>query len=130
MSLDEALGRYAEALQDLSSAGLAAAAGNFYNCADICNQATEKLLQAVYVLRHDSPAAYDHDLPALGAAVGAPPELADDLAILDRYHPAKYLEGKTPDEADDEVGPDTAQDLIQRARRVQRWARPIIFSAE
>lgn len=125
MSYDEALGIYAEAAQDLTSAGLAQAAGNLYNCVDLCNQAAEKTLQAIYVLRHDARASYDHDLRALGELVGAPPELLDDLAVLGGYHPAAFLAERSVEEADDEVG-DSAIDLIQRARRVMRWARPIV----
>lgn len=127
MGMDEGLGIYAEAVQDLTSAGLALAAGNLYNCADLCNQVAEKALQAVYVLRHDARAPYDHDLVALGRLVGAPPDILDDLAALTPYHPAAYLAGRSVEEADDAVG-ETASELIQRARRVQRWARPIVFA--
>lgn len=128
MGLDEALGRYAEAAQDLSSAGLAAAAGNFYNCADVCNQAAEKALQALYVLRHDSPASYDHDLRALGEQVGAPESVLQDLDVLNQYYPERFLEGKTLDEADDEVGGETAQELIRRTRNVMKWVRPFVLA--
>lgn len=127
MSVDEALGIYAEAAQDLSSAGLAQAAGNLYNCADLCNQVAEKILQAVYVLDHDSRAAYDHDLHALGTQVGAPPEILNDLDTLNLYHPSTFLAHRTVEQADDEVGGETASDLIQRARRVLRWARPLVL---
>lgn len=130
MSFDEALGIYAEAAQDLSSAGLALAAGNLYNCADLCNQVAEKVCQSLYVLRHDSRAPYDHDLRALGELVGAPPDILDDLAVLSDYHPSKYLAARTVEEADDAVGGDTASDLLQRTRRIQRWARPLVMSAE
>ncbi|MFI5273758.1 MAG: hypothetical protein ACHQ4H_12060 [Ktedonobacterales bacterium] len=126
MSQDEALGMYAEAAQDLTSAGLAQAAGNLYNCADLCNQVAEKALQAVYVLRHDGRAAYDHDLHALGVLVGAPPEVLDDLDALLPYHPAYFLAERSVEEADDAVG-DTASGLIPRARHVMRWARPLVF---
>src|SRR5262249_59886940 len=112
MSIDEALGRYAEAVQDLSSAGLALAAGTFFNCADLCNQAVEKMLQVTYVLRHDSPAPYDHDLRALGTLVGAPEPLLVDLETLNPYHPEAYLASRTPDDADDAVGPETADELM------------------
>ena len=127
MSLDEALGRYAEAAQDLTSAGLAEAAGNLFNCADLCNQVAEKVLQAVYVLRHDSPAPYEHDLVALGHLVEAPQAVLDDLAALNPYHPAAFLAERSTEEADDEVG-DTANELLARARRVVRWARPLILA--
>lgn len=127
MSVDEALGIYAEAAQDLSSAGLAQAAGNLYNCADLCNQVAEKILQAVYVLHHDARAPYNHDLRALGALVGAPPEILDDLDVLNLYHPSIFLAHRTVEQADDEVGGDTASDLIQRTRRILRWARPLVL---
>ena len=128
MSLDEALGMYAEAAQDLASAGLARAAGNLYNCADLCNQVAEKVVQAVYVLRHDGRAPYDHDLRALGELVDAPPGVLADLDALTPYHPEMFLAGRTVDEADDAVG-DAAGELIERARHVMHWARPIIFTA-
>lgn len=127
MSVDEALGIYAEAAQDLASAGLARAAGNLYNCADLCNQVAEKILQSVYVLSHDSRAPYDHDLRALGELVGAPLEILDDLVVLTAYHPSVFLALRTVEQADDEVSGETASDLIQRARHVQRWARPLLL---
>jgi HEPN domain-containing protein len=127
MSLDEALGIYAEAAQDLSSAALAQAAGNLYNCADLCNQVAEKVMQAVYVLDHDSRATYHHDLRALGELVGAPPEILADLDLLTPYHPSVFLAARTVDEADLEVG-DTAIDLLQCARRIVRWARSIVLA--
>jgi HEPN domain-containing protein len=129
MSLDEALGIYAEAAQDRASAGLAQAAGNLYNCADLCNQVAEKVLQALYVLRHDSRAPYAHDLRALGELVDAPPDILADLDVLNPYHPGAFLAGRTVEEADDAVG-DTATDLLQRARHVMRWARPFILSGQ
>ncbi len=128
MSLDEALGIYAEAAQDLSSAGLALAAGNLYNCADLCNQVAEKVLQAVYVLRHDARAPYDHDLRALGELVGAPQDVLDDLSAINPYHPAAFLAGRTPEQADDDVSGETATDLLQRTRRVLKWARPLVLA--
>jgi HEPN domain-containing protein len=129
MSLDEALGIYAEAAQDLSSAGLALAAGNLYNCADLCNQVAEKVLQAIYVLRHDARASYDHDLRSLGELVGAPQNILDDLSAITPYHPAAFLAGKTPEQADDEVSGETANDLLQRTRRVVKWARPLVLAS-
>jgi|SRR5215472_13834847 len=128
MSLDEALGIYAEAAQDLVSASLAQAAGNLYNCADLCNQVAEKVLQAVYVLRHDSRAPYAHDLRALGDLVGAPPDILEELDVLSPYHPSAFLKDRSVDEADLEVG-DSAADLLQKTRMIVRWARPIILAS-
>jgi HEPN domain-containing protein len=130
MSLDEALGILAETAQDLSSAGLALAASNYYNCADLCNQVAEKALQSVYVLRHDSRATYDHDLRALGELVNAPPEVLATLDTLTPYHPEHFLTDDLPAElADDAVGPEKAQQLLDNARKVYRWARQIVFAA-
>lgn len=130
MSLDEALGIWAEAAQDLASASLSLAAGTYYNVADLTNQVAEKSLQAVYVLRHDARAPYKHDLRALGELVGAPPPVLEDLAAINPYHPAHFaLIESDPAAADDAVGPDAADDLVKRARRVLKWARPYVLSA-
>ncbi|HEX6818475.1 MAG TPA: HEPN domain-containing protein [Ktedonobacterales bacterium] len=129
MSVDEALGLWAEAAQDLASAGLARAAGTTYNCADLCNQVAEKALQSVYLLRHEGRAPYNHDLVALGQLVETPPEIQADLAVLTPYHPEEFLHGRGMDEGDDEVADETAADLLQRARTVLRWARQYMFAA-
>lgn len=130
MSLDEALGIWAEAAQDMASASLAFAAGNYYNCADLANQVAEKALQAVYVLRNDSRAAYpNHDLAALGVLVQAPPDILNDLRVLSDYHPELYLANRLPEQADDEIGPDTAQEAMTMARGVLRWARQFVLTA-
>jgi HEPN domain-containing protein len=129
MSLDEALGIWGEAAQDLMSARLAYVAGNFYNCADLCNQVAEKALQSVYVLTNDARAAYNHNLRALGEQVQAPPDILNDLATLSGYHPSTFLANRTLEEADDEVAPDTADQLMATARGVLRWARPLVLGA-
>src|SRR5262249_32873510 len=129
MGLDEALGIFGEAAQDLSSAGLALAASNYYNCADLCNQVAEKSLQSVYVLRHESRAPYNHDLHALGNLVGAPAEILAELDALTPYHPEYLLAERTPDEADDAVGGETAQELLSHARTVLRWARQLVLTS-
>ena len=127
--INEALSIFAEAAQDMASAGLELAIGRHFACADICNQVAEKSFQAVSVLRSGHRVAYDHDLRALGAAVGAPPELLEDAAILSPYHPEAYYAETPPEEADGTIGAETAQDLMQRARRILRWSRGILFAA-
>ncbi len=128
MSQDEALGVWAEAAQDMASAGLAAAMGANYNCADLCNQVAEKSLQALHILRNDRRAPYNHDLRALGELVGAPPEILSALDTLTPYHPEGYLAGRTPEEADDEISGETAQELMAQARAVLRWARQYVMA--
>jgi HEPN domain-containing protein len=128
MSQDEALGVWAEAAQDMASAGLAAGMGANYNCADLCNQVAEKALQSLYVLRNDRRASYNHDLRALGELVEAPPEILAGLDVLTPYHPEGYLAGRTPEEADDEITGETAADLMAHARAVLRWARQYVMA--
>ena len=43
---------------------------------------------------------------------------------------AGFLAGRSVEEADDAVGGETANDLLARARRVLRWARPLVLGAE
>lgn len=127
MSLDEALGIWAEAAQDMASASLAKAAGNMYNAVDLSNQVAEKALQSLYVLRHDRRAPYNHDLRALGELVEAPPEILADLDGMSPYHPATYLADKTPEEADDLIEEAVCDDQMRRARATLRWARQFVL---
>ncbi|HEY7832636.1 MAG TPA: HEPN domain-containing protein [Ktedonobacterales bacterium] len=123
MSQDEALGIWAEAAQDMASAGLARSMGSTFNCADLCNQVAEKALQAVYVLLNDRRAAYDHGLRALGELVGAPASVLADLDALTPYFPETFLAHTPHEQADDAIDDATAAALIQRARAVLNWAR-------
>lgn len=126
---EEALSIFAEAAQDMASAGLELAIGRHFACADICNQVAEKSFQAISVLRSGHRAAYDHDLRALGEVVGAPPELLEDAAALSPYHPEAYYATTPPEEADETISAELAQELMLRARRVLRWSRGILFAA-
>jgi len=64
-----AIGLYAEAAQDMATAGLELSLGRHFACVDYCNQVAEKAAQAVSLLRVGRRSMYDHDLRALGAAV-------------------------------------------------------------
>lgn len=123
MSQDEALGIWAEAAQDMASAGLARTMGSTFNCADLCNQVAEKALQAVYVLLNDRRAVYDHGLRALGELVGAPADVLAGLDALTPYFPETFLAHTPHEQADDAIDDATAADLMQRARAVLQWAR-------
>ena len=61
------------------------------------------------------------------ARSSARPEILDDLDVLNLYHPSVFLAHRTVEQADDEVSGETASDLIQRTRRVLRWARPMVL---
>jgi HEPN domain-containing protein len=126
---EEALSIFAEAVQDMASAGLELAIGRHFACADICNQVAEKSFQAVSVGRDGHRTMYDHNLRALGEAVGAPPELLEDAEALSPYHPEAYYASIPPEEADQTISAEEAQVLMQRARRVLRWARKVVVEA-
>ena len=122
-----ALGLYAEATQDMATAGLELALGRHFACVDYCNQAVEKAAQAVNLLRQGHRAMYDHDLRALGAAVGAPAEVQEEMATLTPFHPEAFYAETPPEEADEVISAEQASEYIQIARRVLRWARGIIL---
>ncbi len=122
-----ALGLYAEATQDAATAGVELALGRHFACADYCNQAVEKAAQAVNLLHQGHRAMYDHDLRALGVAVGAPTAVQDEMAVLTPFHPAAFYIDTPPEEADELISAEQASEYIQIARRVLRWARGIIL---
>lgn len=122
-----AYGLFAEATQDMATAGLELALGRHFACVDYCNQAAEKAAQAVSLLRQGHRAMYNHDLRVLGAAVGAPAEVQEDMATLTPFHPEAFYAETPPEEADDVISAAQAQEYIQIARRILRWARGIIL---
>src|SRR5215467_14388364 len=87
LMLEESLSMFAEAAQDMASAGLEQALGRHFACADLCNQVVEKCLQAVSVLRSGHRAMYDHDLSTLAEKVDAPQEVLAAAKALLPYHP-------------------------------------------
>ena len=124
-----ALGLFAEAAQDMATAGVELGLGRHFACADFCNQAAEKAAQSVSLLRSGRRSMYDHDLRALGALVGAPEEIQDEMAILTPFHPEAFYAGTPPEEADEVINAEQASSYIQSARRVLRWARAIVLNA-
>jgi len=124
-----ALGLYAEAAQDMATAGVELGLGRHFACADFCNQAAEKAAQSVSLLRFGHRSMYDHDLRALGALVGAPEEIQDEMAILTPFHPEAFYAGTPPEEADEVINAEQASSYIQSARYVLRWARAIVLNA-
>jgi HEPN domain-containing protein len=124
-----ALGLFAEAAQDMATAGVELGLGRHFACADFCNQAAEKAAQSVSLLRFGRRSMYDHDLRALGALVGAPEEIQEEMAILTPFHPEAFYAGTPPEEADEVINAEQASSYIQSARRVLRWARAIVLNA-
>ncbi len=125
--LQGAIGLFAEAAQDMATAGVELGLGRHFACVDFCNQAAEKAAQAVSLLRFGRRSMYDHDLGKLGAAVGAPPEMQAALAALSPFHPEAFYADTPPEEADAIVDAGQAAAYVQSARRVLRWARGIVL---
>jgi HEPN domain-containing protein len=125
----EALSVFAEAVQDLVSAGLDLSLGRNFACADTCNQVAEKALQAVHLVQTGHRAAYNHDLAALGATVGAPDEVAAGLADLSRYYPETFYAHTDPALADDALTPEETAACMAQARLMLRWVRGIVMEA-
>jgi HEPN domain-containing protein len=127
--LQGALGLFAEAAQDMATAGVELGLGRHFACADFCNQAAEKATQSVSLLRFGRRSMYDHDLRALGALVGAPEEIQEELAILTPFHPEAFHADTPPEEADEVISAEQASSYIQSTRHVFRWARAIVLNA-
>lgn len=123
-----AIGLFAEAAQDMATAGVELGLGRHFACADYCNQAAEKAAQAVSLLRFGRRSMYDHDLRALGAKVGAPAEVRDEMARLTPFHPEAFYADTPPEEADEVISAEQASSYVQCARRVVRWARNIVLA--
>ncbi len=124
-----ALGLFAEAAQDMATSGVELGLGRHFACADFCNQAVEKAAQAVSLLRFGRRTAYNHDLKALGQAVGAPEAIQQEMAILTPFHPETFYADTPPEEADEIINADQASGYMKSARKVLRWARDLVLSA-
>jgi HEPN domain-containing protein len=124
-----AAGLFAEAAQDMATASLELSLGRHFACADFCNQAVEKAAQAVSLLRFARRSTYDHDLRTLGASVGAPAEIQDEMATLTPFHPESFYVDTPPEEADEVISAEQAATYVQSARHVLRWARGVVLNA-
>jgi HEPN domain-containing protein len=127
--LQGALGLFAEAAADMATAGVELGLGRHFACADFCNQVVEKAAQAVSLLRYGRRSMYDHDLRELGAIVGAPPEIQEEMAILTPFHPEAFYAETPPEEADEVISAEQAESYRQHARHILNWARSIVLHA-
>ena len=123
-----ALGLFAEAAQDLATAGLELSLGRHFACVDFCNQVAEKAAQSVSLLRFGRRSMYNHDLRALGELVAAPQEIVDEMAKLTPFHPESFYADTPPEEADEVISAGQASDYLQSARRILRWARSLVLT--
>ena len=127
--LQGALGLFAEAAQDMATAGLELGLGRHFACADYCNQVAEKAAQSISLLRFGRRTTYDHDLQALGALVGAPATIQNEMAILTPFHPEAFYADTPPEEADEVINAEQARSYMLSARTILRWARSIVLNA-
>ncbi len=123
-----AIGLFAEAAQDMATAGVELGLGRHFACVDFCNQAVEKAAQSVSLLYFGHRSMYDHDLGKLGAAVGAPSDMQEAMAALSPFHPETFYADTPPEEADEVIDADQAAAYLQSARRVLRWVRSIVLA--
>ncbi|GHO44729.1 HEPN domain-containing protein [Ktedonospora formicarum] len=123
-----ALGLFAEAAQDMTTASLELSLGRHFACADYCNQVAEKAAQAVSLLHIGRRSPYNHDLRALGAQVGAPVSIQEEMERLTPFHPEAFYAETPPEEADEVINADQASSYIRSARTVLRWARNIVLT--
>ena len=123
-----ALGLFAEAAADLATAGVELGLGRHFACADFCNQAVEKAAQAVSLLRFGRRSMYNHDLRALGALVGAPPDIQEEMALLTPFHPEAFYVDTPPEEADEVISAQQAEAYRRHARHILSWARSIVLN--
>jgi HEPN domain-containing protein len=122
------LGLFAESSQDMATASVELGLGRHFACVDFCNQAVEKAAQAVSLRHFGRRSMYDHDLRALGTLVGAPDEIADEMAKLTPFHPEAFYMDTPPEEADAVIDAEQAGLYIQSARKVLRWAKSIVLN--
>lgn len=127
--LQGSLGLFAEAAQDMATAGVELGIGRHFACVDFCNQAVEKAAQSVSLLRFGRRSSYNHDLRALGERVNAPLDIQDEMAKLTPFHPEAFYAETPPEEADEVINAEQASSFVQSARRVMRWARSIVLQA-
>ena len=123
-----ALGLFAEAAADLATAGVELGLGRHFACADFCNQAVEKAAQAVSLLRFGRRSVYNHDLRELGALVGAPADIQEEMGLLTPFHPEAFYVDTPPEEADEVISAQQAETYRRHARHILNWARDIVLN--
>lgn len=128
MDVQGALGLFAEASQDMATAGLELSLGRHFACADYCNQVAEKAAQAVSLLRFGHRTMYDHDLRTLGNQVGAPAQVLQAMEDLTPFHPETFYADTPPEVADEVINAEQANEYMQKARSVLQWARNIVLN--
>lgn len=112
-----------QAQEDLLSAEANLREERFYVVALMAQQAAEKALKALIIVRTRAMAPKIHDLRELGSLVDAPDSVREQLRELaPAYMTSRYpdaLEGEIPAEA---FTVSIVQSLLDAAREVVQWA--------
>src|SRR5260370_35932990 len=103
------------------TAGVELALGRHFACADYCNQAAEKAAQSVSLLRFGRQSTYNNDLRALGALVGAPEEIKEEMAILTPFHPVPFYAHTPPEVADETISDEHTRCYTHSTHRALLW---------
>lgn len=106
---------------DLNLARIAYENDSYEWAAAIAQQAAEKFLKALYIVRFQATPPRTHDLAMLADALGAPPELASiGRPLTEDYMRARYpdIAGGIPHEVFDAA---TAQERIAQAQQIRDW---------
>ena len=93
-------------------------------CCVLCEQAVEKYLKALYVLRNEAEPPRTHKIVELAHDLGAPPELYERLHILE----TDYIRTRYPVPLGDPGAPpsydeDTARNRLSRTRDMVAWVK-------
>ncbi|MFA0766106.1 MAG: hypothetical protein BDTLLHRC_001059 [Candidatus Fervidibacter sp.] len=106
---------------DLNFARVAYENDHYEWAAILAQQAAEKFLKALYLLRFRATPPRTHDIQLLALTLGAPPDLASvGRPLTEDYLRARYpdIAGGVPHELFDAQ---TAQERIDQARRIRQW---------
>lgn len=126
---DETRAWLAQAAEDERTADFNLGGGRFYASVFFSQQATEKILKALFIHTQGSLPPKNHDLVSLARALQAPEAIMEEVRELN----PEYFTTRYPDAAvgipADMYSAQSAQKHLDAARRVMRWARSRLPSA-
>lgn len=117
----EARGWWEQARADLKSARSIMAAGRYYVCAFLCQQALEKAFKAIWIERFREMPPKTHDLVELAEKLSVPGEFFTALRDINpAYATARYPDAANglPFKAFDEV---IARRDLEGAEKLMQW---------
>ena len=119
----ETKGWWEQAGEDLLSASVTLAAGRYYVCAFLCQQALEKAFKALLIERLREMPPKTHDLVQLAEKLSVPPQFSTAVRDINpAYATARYPDAANglPARAFDE---EFARRNLDGAERVMKWCQ-------